>query len=161
MSTTRNHIGKTFYVSAALPATNDAAGFEALSWTEVKGLQQLPQLGVSHANIDVPDLKSGFTSGIKGAATGVDASAAFRFLDSSDPGQVILKDQANHAQGNISVKIGTGSGTDNALTSGDTVQYAQGYAHSYQEMQGDSTTHEGFTVSFHQNDFTVDGTEPV
>lgn len=161
---TRNHIGKTLYVAQAVPASNDTTGFEALSWVQVKGLQVLPQLGVTHADIEVPDLGTGFTSTLKGAATGVESTMSFRTVD-SDPGQVDVLEQAEDQQGLMSIKIVTGSGTDSgdgpAPQTGDPVQYAQGICKNYQEIQGDSTTHEGFTVAFRQNDFTVNGTEPA
>lgn len=161
---TRNHIGKTLYVAQALPATNDSTGFEALTWVQVKGLQVLPQLGVSHADIEVPDLSTGFTSTLKGAATGVESTMAFRTV-AADAGQVDVKEQAVDAQGEMSIKIVTGSGTDTgdgpAPVSGDAVQYAQGICKNYQEIQGDTTNYEGFSVAFRQNDFTVDATEPA
>lgn len=157
---TQNHLGKSIFVSAANPATNDAAGFEALTWTEVAGLQQLPQFGVTHAGIDVPDLKSGFTGAIKGAASGKDSQMIFRTV-ASDAGAAILLAQANDNTGELSVKVVTGSGTNNAPVTGDPVQYAQGYCHSHEENQGTDSTHEGFTVSLKQNDFTIKATEPV
>jgi hypothetical protein len=160
--TTGSHIGKTIYVAAAAPATNNAAGFEALSWTKVEGVQTLPQLGVSHSNIDVPDLQTGFTAGIKGAGTGNDSTATFRDVD-GDAGQALVRTTANAGGtlGTISIKIVKGSGTDQAPASGDPVQYAHGYVHSYVEVQGDNSTHEGFTVNFKQNAVTVDATEPA
>jgi hypothetical protein len=161
---TRNNIGKTLFVAQALPATNDDTGFEALTWVQVKGLQVLPQLGISHADIEVPDLATGFTSTLKGAATGVESTMAFRTVD-SDAGQEDVREQAHDAQGLMSVKIVTGSGTDTgdgpAPVSGDAVKYAQGICKNYQEIQGDTTNHEGFSVAFRQNDFTVDATEPA
>lgn len=157
---TRNHIGKTIYVSAALPATNDDTGFEALTWTKVNGVQQLPQLGITHASIDVPDLETGFTEAIKGAGSGLDSQMTFRDV-ASDTGQALVRTTADGGQGLMSVKIVTGSGTDNAPVAGDPVRYAQGFVHSYQENQGNDTTHEGFAVNFRQNKPTVVATEPV
>ncbi|MCA2013520.1 hypothetical protein LCM17_18665 [Cereibacter sphaeroides] len=157
---TGSHIGKTFWLSAALPATNDAAGFAALTWTKVNGLQVAPQLGISHGNIDVPDLQTGFTEGLKGAATGNDSTASFRKV-ASDAGQALAKTAAESAAGLCSIKIGKGSGTDQALETGDPVQYAQGYLHSYVEIEGNNTTHEGFSVNFHQNGLTIDATQPA
>lgn len=160
MAATRNNIGKSIYMSSSLPATNDSTGFEALTWTQINGVQQLPQLGVDHANIDVPDLLTGFTTGIKGATSGVVSQMTFRKV-ASDTGQANLRTASDDSQGLIAIKIGTGSGTAGALVTGDAVQYAQGYAFGYQENQGNETTHEGFTVSFHQNALTIDATEPV
>lgn len=158
---TKNYIGETIYVAAALPAANTAAGFAALTWVKAAGVQQLPQLGVTHANIDVPDLESGFTAGVKGAGSGMDSQMAFRDLGTPtmDAGQLILKNASEGADGEISVKIVRGSGANNAPVSGDPVKYAQGYAHSYQENQGNTTNHKGFVVNFKQNAQTVTATQ--
>jgi hypothetical protein len=159
---TASHIGKTLYNAAALPATNDAAGFEALTWVKVNGLQVLPQLGTSHANIDVPDLQTGFTTGLKGAASGNDSTTSFRKV-AADAGQVDIRDAAKAGgdAGVMSFKIVTGTGVDNAPATGDVVQYAQGYVHSYVEIQGDTTSHEGFSVNFKQNADTIDDVNPA
>lgn len=157
---TENHIGKTLYISAALPATNNAAGFEALSWTKVNGIQSLPQLGVSGANIDVPDLQTGFTAGVKGAMSGNEATFSCRKVD-SDTGQALVQSTANSPQGLCSIKIVRGSGAAQAPVAGDPVQYAQGYLNGFLEIQGDVTTHEGFEVNFKQNDFSVEDVEPA
>ena len=165
MSTT-SHIGKRLFVAQALPATNDDTGFEALTWVEVKGVQVLPQLGVTHANIDVPDLSSGFTRGVKGASTGNDSTMTVRKI-AADAGQVDLRELADaggtSGVGSIKIVKASGTLTDGvpAVETGDLVQYAQGYFHSYVEIQGDTTTHEGFSVNFKQNGVTVDDTEPA
>lgn len=156
----KNHLGLTIYVSAALPATNDAAGFEALTWAKASNWVELPQLGVSHETIDVPDGESGFTAGVKGAGAGVDTTMAFS-IDGADAGQTIIRTQADDQGGDISVKIVRGSGTDNAPVSGDPVEYAKGFAHSYQENQGTTSSYEGFTAGFRQNGLTVKDTEPA
>lgn len=159
---TGSHIGKTIYVAEAVPATNDAAGFEALTWVKAEGVQTLPQLGVSHADIPVSDLQTGFTSGIKGAGTGNDSTATFRDVP-ADAGQEDIRGLANAGgtAGAGSIKIVKGSGANQAPVTGDPVQYAQGYFHSFIEIQGDDTSHEGFSVNFRQNDLTVNATEPV
>lgn len=157
---TKNHIGKTIYFASALPATNDDTGFEALTWVKVSGIQQLPQLGVTHAMIDVPDLQTGLTTGVKGAATGQDTQMSFRRV-ASDTGQGNIETAALSAEGLGSLKIVRGSGTAQAPATGDPVQYAQGIVHSYMEIQGDGTTHEGFMVSFRQNGLTVDAVNPT
>lgn len=159
---TRNHIGKSLFFSATLPATNDAAGFEALTWTELEYTQSLPQFGVTHANIDVPDLKSGFTSGVKGAASGDNTTGSCRIVDSAlTTAQAAFKAICESAGGNIALKIGTGSGTANALVATDPVSYAQGYVHSYKPVQATDSAHEGFTYGFKQNAPTVDDEEPA
>jgi len=160
---TKNNIGKTIYICDELPDTNTAGtttGFGGLTFTQVAGIQVLPQLGVTGSNIDVPDLQTGFTAGVKGAMSGNESTASFRKVD-SDTGQTLIETIANSAEGLCSIKIGRGSGVDGALETGDPVQYAQGYLNAFLEIQGDTTTHEGFSVTFKQNDFTVDSTEPA
>jgi hypothetical protein len=157
--TTRSHIGKTLWIAMAAPATEDAAGFAALTWVKVNGVQTLPQLGLSHNNIDVPDLESGFTRGVKGAGTGNDSTATFRMV-ATDTGQGNIRTLANAGgTGGIgSVRITRGTGTGGAPANGNELQYATGYFHSYVEIQGDDSTHEGFSVNFKQNSPTIDAT---
>ncbi len=157
---TENGIGYTIYFSASLPATNDATGFEALTWTEATGMQEAPQFGITHANIDIPDLTSGFTKGVKGAASGTESSIPFREVD-SDTGQALAKTIAEDEDGICSVKLAKGSGASGAVTTGDPVEYAQGYLKDYQWNKPTTTSHEGFSVAFKQNDFSVIATEPA
>lgn len=161
---TQNHIGKTIYVAKALPATNDAAGFAALTWVLVKGLITLPQLGTTHQMTDIPDLATGFESATKGAGKGVDTTMSFREVD-ADPGQADLIEQADDNDGLLSVRIVSGTGAVGpdgpAPVTGDKVEYAQGIAHSHQPNQGDSSSYEGFSVGFRQNAKTVKATLPA
>ena len=159
---TRNNIGKSIYYSTVLPATNDKAGFEALTWVELEFPETLPQFGVTNANIDIPDLKSGFTKGTKGAASGVDSQGSFR-IDSSElaTGQAAFKTLCDGPSGSCAIKIGTGSGAAQALVSGDPVEYAAGYVHSYQENQATDSSYEGAVYNFKQNALTVKDSEPA
>ena len=157
---TANHIGKTLYQAGGAPGTNDTTGFEAQTWVLVSGGITLPQFGVSHAMIDVPDLQTGFTSAVKGAAQGVETTATFRDV-AADAGQAALEALAVSQGGVGSFKIVTGTGTDNAPVTGDVVEYAQGITHSYQPNVPDNASFEGFTIGFRQNDFTITGTEPA
>lgn len=159
---TKTNIGKSVYYSPALPATNDAAGFEALTWTEVEHPIQAPQFGISHANIDVPDLKGGLTIGVKGAASGTDSQSTYRIEGGElETGQTALKTAAETSGTVGSFKIGRGSGTAGALATGDPVEYAQGYVHSYVENQATNDSYEGFSVNFKQNAVSVKATEPA
>jgi len=158
---TGSHIGKTIYVAPAAPATNDTAGFEALTWTKVDGVQTLPQFGISNADIPVGDLQTGFTSGVKGAGTGNDSTCSFRDV-AGDAGQAQARSLADApgTGGTASVRIVKGSGPDQAPATGDPVEYAHGYLHSYIRNQGDDSSHEGFSVNFRQNAFTVEDVMP-
>ncbi|KGM50665.1 hypothetical protein [Pseudooceanicola atlanticus] len=157
---TNNSIGTSLYIATAAPATNDKAGYEALTWVQVNGLIQGFQFGISHAMIDIPDLLTGFTTAVKGAATGTDSQAQFRQVP-SDTGQGTVLAQANDNDGIVSIKMGVGSGTGGALAEGDPVVYAQGVLHSYLPNQPTTTSFEGFSASFRTNDFAVIDVEPA
>ena len=156
---TQSHIGKSMYYSTAIPATNDAAGFEALTWVKVPGFQGGAQFGFDHADIDVPDLESGLTPRMKGMGTGAQSTLAFR--KTADAGQGTLKTLADGTGSVGSIKIAKGSGSGGALEAGDPVEYAQGYYKSFTKVEASGTTHEGFTVVFQQNAPSVEDDEPA
>jgi hypothetical protein len=129
---------------------------------ELEHPQTLPQFGIAHTNIDVSDLKTGFTSGVKGAGSGLDTQGSNRIVDSElATGQAAFRVICDSTGGNIALKIGTGTGTAGALDTGDVVEYAQGYVHSYQENQATTDTHEGFVYNFKQNAPTIKDDEPA
>lgn len=158
---TDNTIGWSIYLEDAHPATNDAAGFEALTWTLVGGLVQGPQFGISHNIIEIPDLLTGFTDVVKGAGTGVDTQMQFRAVD-SDTGQALAKTVAESENGVASLKLVVdGTGAAGAPATGDTVVYAQGILHSYQPNQPTITSYDGFSVSFRQKKLAIYATQPA
>ena len=161
---TDNNIGVTLWGVAGAPATNNAAGFEALAWVQLKKTQTLPVFGVSHSNIDVPDLSTGFTSGVKGAGSGRDTTFTYHG-DGTDTGIASAIVAANDQDGIFSLKIVRGSGTDAgdgpAPVTGDAVEYAHGYLHSYEPNQGSDSSHQGGSINFKQNAATVTATEPA
>jgi hypothetical protein len=161
---TSNNIGLTLYGVAGTPATNDDTGFEALTWVQLKGTQALPVFGVTHNNIDVSDLGTGFTSGVKGAATGKDTSFTYHG-DGTDTGIATAIVAANAQSGVYSLKIVRGSGTNTgdgpAPVAADVVQYAHGYLHTYEENPKDDSSFEGASINFKQNAATVDAVEPA
>ena len=156
----RNYIGATLYVSAALPATNDAAGFEALTWTEVGGVTQLPSFGFTYSLITADQLKSGITDKVKGMGVGKASTMACELVD-ADAGQAIIRTLSRGTAGNGSVKIGFGTGVDNALVTGDEVEYAQGIVHGYEAVDATGSASRGFTTTFDQTFVEVNDAEPV
>jgi hypothetical protein len=162
--TTANQIGLTLYGVAGAPATNNAAGFEALTWVQLKGTQSLPIFGVTHNNIDVSDLGTGFTSGVKGAGSGNDSTFTYHG-DGTDTGIATAIVAANGQDGIYSLKIVRGSGTDTgdgpAPVTGDVVEYAHGYLHTFAPNAKDDTSFEGGTINFKQNAATVTDAEPA
>jgi len=121
---TRTHLGKQVWVADGVPATNDAAGFAALTWIRVNGFVGGFQLGFAASNIDIPDLAEGITLGAKGMRTGNDSTGNFRNV-ASDAGQEDVKGYADDETSGHSLKIiSAGAGVD--AETGDAVQYAQG-----------------------------------
>jgi len=155
-----NDIGWTVYIDDAHPATNNAAGFEALTWVKVNGIQSIGERGIAHNGIDVPDLQTGFTMQVKGAASGVDTTLVFREV-AGDTGQGNLKTAAENEDGILSVKLVLGTGAAQAPVTGDKVHYAQGIVHSYRPREKTDSSHAGFSVVFRNNDLWVDATEPA
>lgn len=156
----RNYIGSTLFAAAALPATNDAAGFEALSWVKVNKNTTLPTFGFTHSLITADPLESGITEKVKGMGVGQASDVACELVD-ADAGQGILRTAARSAQGYLSFKVGFGTGTANALLEDDEVIYAQGICHSYREVEGNGTTSRGFLTTFDQTLVEVNATEPA
>lgn len=156
------HLLKAIYVTDEQPATNDAAGFEALTWVRVAHPVTGPSFGLTHANIDVPNLETGFTLGAKGAGSGTDSTMSFATV-ADDQGQADLKTlgEAGGASGYGSVKIARIATANAEPASGAAVQYATGYFHSYTENAADTTSYEGFSVNFKQNAPAILDTEPV
>jgi len=161
--TDKSNIGLTLYGVAGLPATNNTAGFEALTFVQLKGIQTIPVFGITHSNIDVPDTATGLTGGVKGAAIGKDVAMTYRG-DGTDTGIATAIVAAGVRPGSYSLKIVHGSGTDAgdgpAPVAGDVVQYAQGYLHAYEENPKDDTTFQGGSINFKQNAITVDDVQP-
>jgi hypothetical protein len=155
-----NNIGKTLYVAEALPATNDAAGFAALTWVKVNGVQSIGGIGITHAGIDIDDLQTGFTRQVKGAGAGTDSSMTFRNI-AADAGQLDVKGLAENKAGLGSIKIVKGSGTAEAPATGDPVRYAQGFFHSYLPNDDNVTSYDGWSVTFRNNAAAVDATQPA
>lgn len=153
------HLLKAIYVTAGVPATNNEAGFEALTWTRVAHPVTGPSFGITHANIDVPNLETGFTLGAKGAGSGIDSQMSFADK-AADAGQALLKQlaEAGGANGYGSIRLARIATPGGDPITGAEVQFATGYFHSYTENAADTTSYEGFSVNFKQNAPAVTGT---
>jgi hypothetical protein len=162
--TTSNQIGITLYGVAGVPSANTSTAFEALTFVQLKKTQLLPNFGVTHSNIDVSDLGTGFTSGVKGAGTGNDSPFTFHG-DGADTGMATAIVAAGADAGLYSLKIVKGTGTDSgdgpAPVTGDVVEYAQGYLHTFVLNPKDDASFEGGSINFKQNAKTITATEPA
>ena len=153
----QNNLNWALSVAAALPATHDAAGFGALSFTDAEGLITPPTFGTTHSVSHVADLKKGQEIPFKGAAKGKESTATFFKVD-SDAGQALLKTQADDSDGKVSIKLVKLSTPGGSPASGDEIRYAKGVLHSYEENEPNASNERGFTVSFSQEDVTVETT---
>lgn len=85
--------GTTLAISAASPATFDAAGYAALTYTEVGAVSNIGSFGASFAKVEFQPLKGGKLK-LKGSVDYGTLSPTIA-LDSSDAGQTLLRTAAN------------------------------------------------------------------
>lgn len=81
--------GTCLSVSAAAPATHDAAGFTALTWTQVGELESIGEFTINHATVNFTNLCTGKTSVAKGAEEAVTVAVGVA-LDRDDAGQTLM-----------------------------------------------------------------------
>jgi hypothetical protein len=89
MATTEG-IGGFLSASAAAPATYDAAGYAALSWTEVGEATEIPEYGAEHSTNTHTPLKTGIVNKYHGELNYGSISVPMAY-DEVDAGQIILK----------------------------------------------------------------------
>jgi hypothetical protein len=156
------HLLKAIFITAGVPATNDASGFEALVWTRVAHPIVGPSFGTTNNNIDIPNLETGFTQGGKGAQTGNESAMEFGKV-ASDAGQTLLKQlaEAGGVNGNGSIKLARITTAGGTPAPGAAVEYATGYFGGYSEGAADTASYESVNVTFKQNAPAVNAVEPT
>lgn len=122
MATTEG-IGGFLSVSAGVPATFDATGYAALTWTEVGEATEIPEYGAEHATVTHTPLKTGIVNKFHGELN-YGSVAVPMALDLADAGQIILK-AALTSKDEISVKI-TLSDATVEYTSGKVMSFKKG-----------------------------------
>ena len=81
--------GGTILVSATLPATNDGAGYAALTFTEIGGASDLPSVGGSANVVSFDLLSTGYTTKKKGQKQF--GAGSFNYATvAADAGQVLM-----------------------------------------------------------------------
>ena len=161
MTARKSHIGRVLQIAAARPATHDNAGFGALTWLTIGNWETLPQFGLSHSDIDVPNGATGITEAVKGAQTGVATTFAWTVgAAAADTGQAaaIAAASAVGAGSIVSLRIVETPAPGGTPASPNPMTAATGYLGSLVPNQGSNSSYEGFTVSFRQNGPTVTGT---
>lgn len=99
--------GAKLSVSASLPATHDAAGFAALSYTEVGEITDIPAFGRTYAEVTHKPVNKRATFKFKGSYDdgGTTLTMARGTADAAnDPGQAVLKTFLN-SDNDLSVKV--------------------------------------------------------
>ena len=85
--------GSALAISAASPATNDIAGFTALTFTEISNIEKIGPIGGSFAKVEFQPLKGGKQK-YKGSVD-YGALQPSLALDSADAGQTLLQTSAD------------------------------------------------------------------
>lgn len=88
MATTEG-IGGFLSVSAAAPATYEATGYAALTWTDVEQGGEIPEYGPEHATVTFTPLKTGIVNKYHGELN-YGSFTVPGALDADDAGQDIL-----------------------------------------------------------------------
>lgn len=116
--TLRPTAGTTVYASAGVPATYDAAGYAAKTWTEVKGFSNVGEVGDEMEMGTFDSLKDGRLK-FRTIADPGDLDASMADLP-ADPGQIILKTAFSAARGSaaetISLRVEDASGKGTNMT---------------------------------------------
>lgn len=102
--------GSTIAICVAPPATNDAAGYAALSWTEGGSCEKIGTIGSSFAKTDFQPLK-GAKQKLKGSADYGALQPSFA-LDEDDVGQMLFRtasDDETNKMYYFRVKLQTGA----------------------------------------------------
>lgn len=96
--------GVKFYTAATLPATFDKAGYEALTWIEVKEVTTIPAYGPERQEVTHEPLATGVTETYGGFLKygAVDISGAFV---ADDPGQIAMRANVMSASAQIPFRI--------------------------------------------------------
>ena len=82
-------VGGFLSVSAATPATFDADGYAALTWTEVGEASEIPEFGAAYSAVMFTSLKTGIENKFHGALNYGSITIPLGY-DSTDAGQIIL-----------------------------------------------------------------------
>lgn len=124
--------GVTIGLVASPPATNDEAGYAALTYVTIGETTNIPQFGPTVAVVESNPLETGITEKYKGFINNGSTSVDFD-IDPDDAGQQLIDDGAIGASKNVrhSFKV--------AYSSGD-VRYFQGKIFSDSETPGSANS---------------------
>ena len=129
------NIGTTISVSAAQPATQDSAGYAALTYTEVTGVASIPEIGPASAIVSQADLKDGIVRKAHGEIDNGGGTLQMREV-AADTGQGLLK-TAQSGQTTISCKVTRANGK---------IEYFQAIVASYRKSEAGTGNFAGISV---------------
>lgn len=96
--------GTCVSVAASTPATHDANGFSALTYTQLGELETVGEINIRHESINFTNLCTGKTSLSKGAEQGVEFDIGVA-MDRVDAGQAIMTSARKSLTQKVSLKI--------------------------------------------------------
>lgn len=138
-----SYIGATVGCVAASPATDDAAGFAALSYVPIGKIASWGAVGDTSNNIAI-DLLDGRVEHVNGARDG--GVIAFTIRDDADSaGQAILKAQSN-TNTEVSFKVTDPDGK---------IAYVYGKVANVRDQERTSSNYKGFTGEVRVNSPTI------
>lgn len=142
-------IGSTFSIATGEPATENQAGYEALTFAEVGNVATIGATGDTHADITPPpDLKTGRQLHFTGAKDGGEVAITVHTEDFADAGQDAVR-AANGQRANYSFAIEDPEGN---------VEYSFGRVVSYRKIEKSATSYEGveFTLRINSDQTIVE-----
>ena len=119
--------GTTFSISAGVPATYDAAGFGALSYTTVGELTSMGDRGQTFEDVSYAVLKDRATKHLKGTSDQPESEIEMA-INRGDAGQILMKAAAK-SDAQYSYKV---------LYSNGEIDYFQALSYSFVVVGGDA-----------------------
>lgn len=120
--------GVQYYLSAALPTTNNKVGYDALPWTEVSEVSSISAYGATQTEVNFTALADGILKKFKGS-TNYGSITIEMGYDSSDAGQILMDSGAGGAN-NLTVY------SHKVVYPDGTVDAFQGYVFGYDKNPG-------------------------
>lgn len=142
-------IASTISIATGEPATDDQAGFEALTFTEVGSVATIGAYGDTHSDITPPpDLKTGRQLHFTGASDGGEVPVTCHTEDYADDGQDEIR-SANGQRANYSFMVQDPDGN---------IDYFYGRVVSYRNIEKSASSYEGceFTIRVNSGVVTVE-----
>jgi len=140
MAVSTPSIGTTLACATASPATYDASGYGALTFTDIGKVASISARGDSHAEITPPaDLATGRITPRKGAVNGGNIEVTIHTESYADAGQDLIRTAAAAINDDAILSF---EETDRA----GNIRYFEGEVHSYQFIEASESSYAG--VSF-------------